>query len=107
MTLITIVIYIAEMKVNFIYSYSVDMEREQEGFFIVTPPQDIDLNFKFEITSNPNDWIIRLQLFVGKSEHKYYFVLETVRHIDYQKYWLLVLLVDGLLLISVETPSLE
>ena len=27
------------MKVNFIYTYSVDMEREQEGFFIVTPPQ--------------------------------------------------------------------
>lgn len=107
MTLIAIVIYIAEMKVNFIYSYSVDMEREQEGFFIVTPPQDIDLNFKFEITSNPNDWIIRLQLFVGKSEHKY-FVLETVHvcHIDCRKYWLL-LLVDGLFLISVGTLSLE
>ena len=27
------------MKVNFIYTYSVDMEREQEGFFIVTPPE--------------------------------------------------------------------
>lgn len=39
--LITIVIkfYVAEMNVNFIYTYSVDMEREQEGFFIVTPPQ--------------------------------------------------------------------
>ena len=34
-----IVIYVAEMNVNFIYTYSVDMEREQEGFFIVTPPQ--------------------------------------------------------------------
>lgn len=27
------------MQVNFIYTYSVDMEREQEGFFIVTPPE--------------------------------------------------------------------
>ena len=31
-------LYVAEMQVNFIYTYSVDMDREQEGFFIVTPP---------------------------------------------------------------------
>lgn len=31
--------YVAKMQVNFIYTYSVDMDREQEGFFIVTPPE--------------------------------------------------------------------
>ena len=34
----------AEMKVNFIYTYSVDMDREQEGFFVVTPPEVKNVN---------------------------------------------------------------
>ena len=35
---------IAEMQVNYIYTYSVEMDREQEGFFVVTPPE---VNYHF------------------------------------------------------------
>lgn len=37
--MINIFLLTAEMKVNFIYTYSVEMDREKEGFFAVTPPE--------------------------------------------------------------------
>ncbi len=51
---------------GFIYTFSVTEDRQVEGFYVVTPTDDVDLHFRIEVSSDLTEQPLTLQLFLGK-----------------------------------------
>lgn len=56
------------MSVGFVYTFGVTELRERESFYLAVPKDDVTLKFEFDITKNPNNQDVVVQLFLGKGE---------------------------------------
>ncbi len=54
---------------GFIYTFNVMKDNQIQGFYVVTPTQDLSLHFRVEVDSGPTEPSLTLQLFLGKCEY--------------------------------------